>query len=80
MTSDHLIGSVYRIWGRSHKAVCKRHPHCVLFVIVCWSADEDTALSAVCTWLAEAPSCDEGQHWASRARHLREVKPVKTRK
>ncbi len=73
--SEAPLGKVYKIWGRSYKAVCKRHPRCDLLVNVSWFAEggESAALLLLYRWLAEAPSTTENQHWASRCHILREV-------
>ena len=71
------LGKIYKIVGRSCKAVCKQHPDCSLFLNLVWfrnKGGEPAAVLALCKWLAEASTTNEQQHFTSRSRISREAK------
>ena len=66
-----VIGRLHKVWGRTFKAVCRKHSQCSLIVNIAWFSCEPAAKYVCLQWLSLAKSTSENQHW-SQAQLLRD--------
>ena len=69
------VGRLYFVWGRTYKAVCRRHPKCSLMINTKWCSNAAEAERVSYEWLSHALQTTEQQHFVEAYRIVEARKP-----